>query len=370
MVETPKPLLAEIDAALAKTEGRDVAIAAAMASIADRLPHYNWVGVYALEGQTLVLGPFVGAATDHTRIPVGRGVCGTAVAEERNQVIEDVRRLDNYLACSVETRSEIVVLIHEPGTGRILGQIDADGHAVGAFDASDEAFLEQVAARLALRWESLTGRLVSLQVGKPRRTPLASGRVWESAIFKEGVAARVPLRRENLDGDVQANRKYHGGPDKAVCTYSVEHYPAWRALLDRPMPHGAFGENFTWEGLTEDRVCVGDIFTVGTARVQVSQPRQPCNNVSRRWESADLPRRMEETGHTGSYLRVLQEGEVGAGDTLTLRERPHPGWTLLRANALMYAPDADPSEVAALRSLTALSAEWQRILGRKLSRGQ
>ncbi|MEJ5170365.1 MAG: GAF domain-containing protein [Fimbriimonadales bacterium] len=116
------------------------------------LPDYRWVGVYRLEGDTLVLAEYVGAPTEHDRIPVGRGVCGTAVAENRNVVVQDVRELDNYLACSLETRSEIVVLIRD-AEGRILGQIDVDGHRVGAFDSTDEALLEQVAAILAARWE-------------------------------------------------------------------------------------------------------------------------------------------------------------------------------------------------------------------------
>jgi L-methionine (R)-S-oxide reductase len=117
--------------------------------LAATFPHYRWVGVYWLEGDTLALGPYVGPATEHTRIPVGRGVCGTAVAEGKNQVVPDFRRLANYLACSVETRSEIVVLIRR--SGRVVGQVDADGHEVGAFDATDEALLEAVAGRLASR---------------------------------------------------------------------------------------------------------------------------------------------------------------------------------------------------------------------------
>ncbi|HTQ09195.1 MAG TPA: GAF domain-containing protein [Fimbriimonadaceae bacterium] len=115
------------------------------------LPGYDWCGVYRLEGGILVLDEYVGAETDHTKIEVGVGVCGTAVAENRNQVVEDVRGLDNYLACSLQTRSEIVVLIRRGG--EILGQVDVDGHRVGAFDASDEALLEQVAGVLAQRWE-------------------------------------------------------------------------------------------------------------------------------------------------------------------------------------------------------------------------
>jgi len=117
----------------------------------DELPGYNWSGIYALEGDTLVLDEYVGAATDHTHIPVGRGVCGTAVAEDKNQVIEDVRELSNYLSCSAQTRSEIVVLIRDE-EGKVLGQIDIDGHQVGAFDASDEELLARIGRVLASRW--------------------------------------------------------------------------------------------------------------------------------------------------------------------------------------------------------------------------
>ncbi len=117
----------------------------------DSLETYNWSGIYRLEGEMLVLDAYVGAETDHTQIPVGRGVCGTAVAEDANQVIEDVRELSNYLACSTQTRSEIVVLIRRGS--EVLGQIDIDGHTVGAFDASDEALLTSLGEILAERWD-------------------------------------------------------------------------------------------------------------------------------------------------------------------------------------------------------------------------
>lgn len=133
---------------LVQTRGKN-ALADAMQYLSQNRPDYYWVGIYKLEGDTLVLGPYVGPKTDHLRIPVGRGVCGTAVAEDRNQVVGDVRELDNYLACNLETRSEIVVLIREPGTGRILGQIDVDGRKVNAFGKKEEAFLTGVAELLA-----------------------------------------------------------------------------------------------------------------------------------------------------------------------------------------------------------------------------
>jgi L-methionine (R)-S-oxide reductase len=106
---------------------------------------FDWVGVYLLEGDVLELGPYVGAPTDHVRIPVGRGVCGTAVAEDRDINVPDVRELDNYIACSVGTRSELVVLIREPGSGRVLGQLDLDSDRVAAFTPEDERELKLVA---------------------------------------------------------------------------------------------------------------------------------------------------------------------------------------------------------------------------------
>lgn len=138
-------------AALEDAPDSGYALRARAMAVLDALPGYDWSGIYRLESDTLVLDAYVGAATDHTEIPVGRGVCGTAVAENSNQVISDVRELTNYLSCSAHTRSEIVVLIR--AGDQILGQIDIDGHAVGQFDATDEAFLGRVAEVLALRWE-------------------------------------------------------------------------------------------------------------------------------------------------------------------------------------------------------------------------
>lgn len=117
----------------------------------DLLDGFDWSGVYRLEGDTLVLDEYVGAETEHTRIPVGQGVCGTAVAEDKDQIVDDVRELKNYLACSLETRSEAVVLIR--GEGRMLGQIDIDGHRVGAFGPEEVALLEELAALIAERWD-------------------------------------------------------------------------------------------------------------------------------------------------------------------------------------------------------------------------
>lgn len=124
-------------------------IAKVMQFLSQTRPKYHWVGVYVLVDSMLHLGPYVGPVTDHTRIPVGRGVCGSAVAENRNKIIHDVRLLGNYLACNLETRSEIVVLIRDDATGEVLGQIDVDGTEVGGFGRDDEVFLDSIGRLLA-----------------------------------------------------------------------------------------------------------------------------------------------------------------------------------------------------------------------------
>lgn len=135
---------ARLDALKAGGAGADDLLRAAVAEIHAASSRYDWVGVYMLEGDTLVLHNFIGAETDHTRIPVGRGVCGTAVAEDRDINVADVRELDNYIACSLDTRSEIVVLIRDT-SGAVLGQLDLDSDSAAAFTDVDEQALREIA---------------------------------------------------------------------------------------------------------------------------------------------------------------------------------------------------------------------------------
>jgi GAF domain-containing protein len=146
-------ILARIEAWVQQPELRFMEVLSRTVSLLQtECPHYHWVGVYLLEGDALELGAYVGKPTEHTRIPLGVGVCGTAVTTGANQRIGDVTQLTNYLACSLETRSEIVVLIRSAADpARILGQIDIDSDELNAFDEADEQFLEQVARLLAPR---------------------------------------------------------------------------------------------------------------------------------------------------------------------------------------------------------------------------
>jgi L-methionine (R)-S-oxide reductase len=138
-------VIGELEAAQAGEASRDELLEAAVRTIEASGPRYDWVGIYLLDGDMLTLHNYVGRPTEHSRIPVGVGVCGSAVAERRDINVPDVRELENYLACSVETRSELVVLISDPESGRIHGQIDLDSDRPDAFTPEDERELKRVA---------------------------------------------------------------------------------------------------------------------------------------------------------------------------------------------------------------------------------
>ncbi len=210
--------------------------------------------------------------------------------------------------------------------------------------------------------------LLSLQVSEATEVPASGGdawwdKAWTTGFFKQPVRGRAWLGYQGLRGDQQADRKYHGGPEKAACVYAVEHYPAWREALQLPeLAAGAFGENFTAQGLLETGVCIGDVYQIGEARVQVSQPRQPCWKLARRWRIKDLTTQVEQTGRTGFYFRVLHHGWVEAGERIALLERPFPGLTIARANDVMHHRKEDYTAARELASCPLLSASWKDSL--------
>jgi MOSC domain-containing protein YiiM len=206
-------------------------------------------------------------------------------------------------------------------------------------------------------------RLVSIQVGVPRWNVCADGRRWRSAFFKEPVAGPLALGFTNLEGDRQADARVHGGPDMAVLCYAFDHYASWRDEVELAgMGPGGFGENFTVAGQDETTVCLGDVYDLGEAVVQVSQPRGPCTKISQRWERPDLLRRVEETGRHGWYLRVLQEGTVEAGLELRLIERPHPEWTVRRTWDVYRWRKREKALAAELARCEALAADTRAEL--------
>ena len=164
-------------------------------------------------------------------------------------------------------------------------------------------------------------KLTSLNVGFPRQV-IFRGELVTTGIFKEPIHHRTKLRKLNLDGDKQADLTVHGGVDKAVYSYPEEHYRFWqKELPDMYLSWGMFGENFTTEGLFEDNVNIGDQFQIGTAIVIATQPRMPCYKLGVKFGRMDIIKRFLSSGLTGIYFKVLQEGEVGAGDVIELIRR-------------------------------------------------
>ncbi len=160
-------------------------------------------------------------------------------------------------------------------------------------------------------------RVLSINVGLPRSIDTPAGPVLTS-IFKSPVEGRVPLRAYNLAGDRQSDLRVHGGPYKAVYLYPFEHYSYWAAELPRTdLPFGAFGENLTTEGITEDTAHIGDQFRIGSALLQVAQPRMPCYKLALRFNRADMVRRFWHSGRSGIYFSIVEEGELERGDTIT-----------------------------------------------------
>ena len=219
-----------------------------------------------------------------------------------------------------------------------------------------------------------TPALLSIQIGLPGHfgradadDPMESE--WETGFYKSPVAGPIHLGTTNLEGDGQADLVNHGGADKAVCCYPAAHYDAWRVELDLPdMPFGGFGENFTIAGLSEPDVCIGDTWRAGDVLVQVSQPRQPCWKVARRWKINDLTAQVVHTGRTGWYFRVLTEGPIAPGTALVLEDRPHPDWTVERANQVMYRDRHDFASMAELAAVPPLSASWKQTLRGRMAR--
>jgi MOSC domain-containing protein YiiM len=159
-------------------------------------------------------------------------------------------------------------------------------------------------------------KVVSVNVGLPREI-IWKGNVVTTGIFKNPVQGRIAVRKLNIDGDRQADLSVHGGIDKAVYVYPLQHYQYWRAELPhQEMPWGMFGENLTIDGLQEDSVNIGDQFRVGSAEVVVTQPRMPCYKLAAKFERDDMLKRFLKSGRTGFYFGVLKEGEVGAEDEI------------------------------------------------------
>ena len=216
------------------------------------------------------------------------------------------------------------------------------------------------------------GQLACLLTGPAR--PFARGSL--SAIAKQPRHTAVAVGPLGLAGDEQGDQRVHGGPDKALHCYSSAHYPFWRqalagnitaqALLAQP---GAFGENFHLDGLDEDNVCLGDQWQVGSARLEVSQGRQPCWKLNERFAAPGLALQVQSSLRAGWYLRVLVPGQVQVGAAVLLLARPHPDWSIARLLQLIASRDCNRATLRQLLALP-LPASWRQLFARRLEQGQ
>ena len=217
-------------------------------------------------------------------------------------------------------------------------------------------------------------RLLSVNVAQPRVLGrLASGRrvvTVVSGIAKQPVgAAALYLDWENLEGDRQADRRVHGGPDKAVYAYSADHWPSWRAEEGRDFGPAAFGENLTVAGVAEGAVRIGDVWAWGEALLQVSQPRGPCYKLEMHTARPGLIERMRANGRTGWYFRVLRPGQVPVAGPIRLAERHPGGVDVLRAHLATQPGAMTDAERRHILGHAPLAAAWQRAIRRHLAEG-
>ena len=207
----------------------------------------------------------------------------------------------------------------------------------------------------------------SLHIGTLR--PLGPRNV-PTGIYKQQVQGPQIVTELGLSGDHQGDKRHHGGAEKALHHYARDHYSAW--LADDPglaehLAPPAFGENISTLGMTEANVCIGDVYRLGTTLLQVSQGRQPCWRLNARFDRPDMAFRVQKTGRTGWYYRVLREGTIAPGDLFRLDDRPQPHWPLTRVIELLYTRTLDMEALAQLRDLPELAASWRDLAARRIA---
>ena len=202
-------------------------------------------------------------------------------------------------------------------------------------------------------------RLVSVNVGRPRLVTWR-GKTVSTGIWKTPVSGPVQVRTLNLDGDRQSDLSVHGGPDKAVYGYPSEHYAFWREQLpDAELPWGAFGENLTTEGLSEDRLCIGDRLRCGTVELVVTQPRLPCYKLGIRFGRADMVKRFQQSGRPGFYFAVVAEGQIQAGDAIEITAPARERITVADVSRAFNEGTDDVRLLGTLAELPALPEGWR-----------
>ncbi|HEX8801289.1 MAG TPA: MOSC domain-containing protein [Terriglobales bacterium] len=205
-------------------------------------------------------------------------------------------------------------------------------------------------------------KIISVNVGLPREV-VWKGITVRTAIFKKPVAGTLAIRQLNLAGDQQADLTVHGGPDKAVYAYPVEHYEYWRKQLpDVSFSWGVFGENLTTEGLSEDTLCIGDLVRAGSAILQVTQPRMPCYKLELRFNRDDMIKRFLVSGRSGFYFSMIEPGDVGVGSQVEVLDRDTNHVTISDILRLYLGQTPDPELLRRMTNVTSLPENWKTQL--------
>src|SRR5262245_59353473 len=211
----------------------------------------------------------------------------------------------------------------------------------------------------AARYAGRMGRLLSVNVGKPKDVSW-QGKTVFTGVFKQPVSGRRRVRRLNVDGDGQGDLAGHGGEQRAVFVYQIDSYRYWERTLGRSdFVYGQFGENFTVEGLGDDEVCIGDRYRIGDAVFEVTQPRVTCYRVGIRMNDPRIPALLVSHRRPGFYFRVLEEGEVEAGDEIRKLATGPEGMTVNEVDALLYLPGHPRQQLLRALRIPALSDGWQ-----------
>lgn len=202
-------------------------------------------------------------------------------------------------------------------------------------------------------------KIESLNIGLPKLENFA-GKEVTSGICKQPTSGEIAVTTTGFIGDGSHDTKHHGGEDKAVCGYSVDHYPYWQKILGMDLPEAPFGENLSISDIEEEDINIGDIFRAGNATLQISQPRQPCKTLASRFGRNDLVKLVVDSGFTGFYFRVLQEGSIKAGDEITLTEKDPRGITVAFANRVYHHDRKNNTAIEQVLAVPALSDSWRK----------
>ncbi len=222
----------------------------------------------------------------------------------------------------------------------------------------------------ALPGQTLTGRIASISIGRPESIPVEKGRPLKSSFLRKPKSTKIFLGYEGFENDQVADARLHGGADKAVCVYSQNHYKFWIEQKGLRLTIPAFGENLTIAGLVETEVHVGDIFQMGEAQVQISQPRQPCHKINKVYNKQEMACWVKTSGFTGYYFRVIQQGWVSPSDEIILQEQGAGAFTVDELNGFLSKSRNDYSfeRLQLAAELNTLSDDWAGLLRKRVAR--